>query len=236
MTTTETPTPPPVVNVPIEHRRKSRAVPVTVGAALATFGSFLALAGGGVLAVAGDDGTIGSGDRHDVSTNTSALVTGTAKLDAVDDLESALGEAKLGVTVTTKDDAPPKFVGIGRAADVDRYLAGVDIERVTDVHTDDYDLETKREGGTRSATAPGEQSFWVAQDTGRRADIDWKVRDGSYKVVVMNADGSRGVKADGHVEAGLAYLSTAALTALLLGLMSLGGGIALIARNSSVQA
>jgi hypothetical protein len=236
MTTTAQPTPPPVVTVPVEHRRKTRAIPVTVGAVLATAGTFLALAGGGVLAAAGDDGTIGSGDPHDVSTRTSALVTGAADLDSTSEIASALGQPKIGVTVTAKDGEPDKFVGIGRANDVDRYLAGVDVERVTDANVGSYKLDKKREGGNASATAPTAQSFWVAQSAGHKADVNWKVRDGSYKVVVMNADGSRGVKADGHFEAGLPYLSTAALTAMLLGLIAIGGGTVLIARNASVPA
>ena len=70
-----------------------------------------------------------------------------------------------------------------------------------------------------------------AQDSGTRADVTWNVRDGGYKVVVMNADGSREVKADSHFEAGADHLSTVALSAMLLGLMVLGGGGVLTRRR-----
>lgn len=229
-TTQETPTPPPPVQVPVEHRKKSRALPITVGAALATFGSVLAIAGGGVLAVAGNDGTVGSGN-HDVSTPTAAIVSDTADLDGVSDLSSAFGAPKFGISATAKDGGPAKFVGIGPAADVDRYLANVEVDRVPDLQVAPFKLEKHRRAGDRTPAAPTAQTFWVAQDSGTHADLDWKVRDGNYKVVVMNADGSRGVDSVGHFEAGAPYLSTVALSAMLAGLMVLGAGGVVLARS-----
>jgi hypothetical protein len=228
-TTQETPAPPPV-QVPIEHRRKSRALPITVGTALATVGSVIALAGGGVLALAGDDGTVGSG-QHDISTPTAALVTDTADFDGVSDIASAVGDPKIGVTAESVDGGAPKFVGIGKAVDVDRYLANVEVDRVDDISVDPFKLDKERTAGTRTPAAPTAQSFWVAQDSGAHADVNWKVRDGAYKVVVMNADGSRDMKADSHFEAGAPYLSTLALSAMLAGLMLLGAGGVVLART-----
>ena len=228
-TTQETPTPPPV-QVPIEHRRKSRALPITVGTALATVGSVIALAGGGVLALAGDDGMVGSG-HHDISTPTAALVTDTADFDGVADVASAVGDPTIGVTAASVDGGAPKFVGIGKATDVDRYLANVEVDRVDDISVEPFKLDKERSAGTRTPAAPTAQSFWVAQDAGTRADVNWKVRDGDYKVVVMNADGSRDVKADSHFEAGAPYLSTVALSTLLAGLMTLAAGGIVLARS-----
>jgi hypothetical protein len=222
--------PPPPVQVPIEHRRKSRTLPVTVGATLAAVGSVIALAGGGTLAAAGDDGTIGSG-QHQVSTPTAALVTNTADFDGVNDVASVLGDPEIGVSASAVDGGPAKFVGVGTVEDVDRYLAGVEVDRVDDIEAEPFKLDKKRQSGTRSPAAPTTQSFWVAQDSGADAEVDWKVRDGDYKVVVMNADGSRDVVADSHFEAGAPYLSTAALSVLLAGLMLIGAGGVLLARN-----
>jgi hypothetical protein len=229
MTATTQETPPPV-QVPIEHRKKSRALPITVGTALATVGSVIALAGGGVLALAGDDGMVGSG-QHDISTPTAALVTDTADFDGVSDIASAVGDPKIGVTAESVDGGAPKFVGIGKAADVDRYLANVEVDRVDDISVEPFKLDKERQAGTRTPAAPTAQSFWVAQDSGARADVNWKVRDGDYKIVVMNADGSRDVKADSHFEAGAPYLSTLALSAMLAGLMTLGAGGVFLART-----
>lgn len=213
------------------RRRKRRALPVTLGAGLATVGSVLALAGGGVLAVAGDDGTIGSGGQHEISTNTSALVSSTAKIEDTRDVASALGQPEIGVRATAKDGGQDVFVGIARTADVDRYLAGAAVDRVTDMRVAPYHLGKHREGsGKATPEAPASQDFWVAQSSGRSADVNWKVHDGDYRVVVMNADGSRGVAADSHFEVGAPYLSTAALAAMLAGLLALGAGLVLVAR------
>ena len=222
------------VTVPIQHRRKSRALPVTAGAVLATIGSVVALAGGGVLAVAGDDGTVGSGGDHHVSTATSALVTGTATIEDTRDVASALGQPKVGVKATSSDDGRDVFVGIGRTADVDRYLGDASIDRVTDVRVAPFKLEKHSEGAaTKTPKPPASQNFWVAKSSGHSAKVDWKVKDGDYRVVVMNADGSLGVAADSHFEVGIPYLSTLGLTGMLVGVVMLGGGVVLIARGAS---
>jgi hypothetical protein len=220
-----------VVQVPPEPPRRSRTLRVTAGALIATVGGFFALGGAGLLAVAGDDGTVGSGGPHHISTPTAALVSDTAEFDKTGDLATALGQPKLGITVTADDGGAPKFVGIGRAGDVDRYLAGVEVDRVKDADAAPFKLDKERRSGDRTAPAPTTQKFWVAQSAGQRADVDWKVKDGEYKFVVMNADGSRGVSADGHFEAGMPYLSTVALVSLIGGFMALAGGIALIVRR-----
>jgi hypothetical protein len=238
MTTTLQPSPPPVVAPELQPSpRRSRRLPVTVGAALAVAGSLVVIAGSGVLALAGTDGTIGSG-KHDISTPTAALVSDTAEFEDTSDVASAIGNPEVGVTAYAEDGGPAKFVGIGPSADVDRYLANVQVDSVDDFDVDPFELDKQREhpNGTADATAPGDQTFWVAQSTGQKAEVDWKVRDGDYKVVVMNADGSQGVAADGRLEVGLPYLSTYALGILLAGLIAIGAGITLMARNLNGRA
>jgi hypothetical protein len=219
--------------VPIQHRRKSRAVPVTVGAVLATIGSVVALAGGGVLAAAGDDGTIGSGGQHEVSTTTSALVSSTATIEDTRDVASALGQPRIGIQATSRDGRDV-FVGVARTADVDRYVGGAQIDRVTNIDGPPFKVEKHSEGkASDTLKPPASQDFWVAQSSGKRADLDWKVKDGDYRVVVMHADGSRGVTVGSHFEVGIPYLSTLGLTGMLIGIVMLGGGIVLIARGAS---
>ena len=49
---------------------------------------------------------------------------------------------------------------------------------------------------------PGTQGFWVeaSQGTGTQV-LEWELERGNWKLVLMNADGSRGIRAD--IEAGV---------------------------------
>jgi hypothetical protein len=234
--TYEQPTAPQHPVAPPPRRRRSRALPYGIGAALATVGTVLALTGGGVLAVAGDDGTIGSGGAHEVSTQTSALVSKTATLEDTRDVATLLGQPRIGVDATGRD-GQDVFVGVGRSQDVDRYLRGVTVDRVTDFDVAPFEVEKHREGtGAHRAAPPASQDFWVAQSSGHRAELDWKVRDGDYRLVVMNADGSPRVVTDSQFEVGVPYLSTLGLSVLLAGLLMLGTGGVVLVRTAQEDA
>jgi Domain of unknown function (DUF4389) len=109
------------------------------------------------------------------------------------------------------------FVGIAPAAAADGYLAGV-------AHAEAGDLEARSSdfrdhSGGAPLAPPGAESFWAASASGSGTQtLGWKPRPGSWRVVVMNADGSRDVAAD--LSAG-----TSAPHLLTIGLIALGAGI-----------
>ena len=85
------------------------------------------------------------------------------------------------------------FVGIGRESDVTEYLDGVAHAVVTEIDEAEY---SERPGGPPEGR-PEDQTFWAASATGAgEQTLEWEPEDGSWNVVVMNADGSRGVAAD----------------------------------------
>jgi hypothetical protein len=229
---TETLNYPPPNTAPVSSSA-GRTGAVIGGGILATVGSVLALAGGGILAVGGSDGTLTTG-HHEVSTPTTALVSEVATINDTNELTDVLGEARVRINADA-DGNQPVFVGVGRKADVDRYLAGAEIDRVTDIDTDPFTLDKQRMSGDAHPKPPATQSFWVAKSSGTTANLDWKVRDGNYRVVVMNADGSRGVATQSQFEVEIPHLATIATVMLILGLVTIGGGIALIAPSLRSQ-
>ena len=76
-------------------------------------------------------------------------------------------------------------------------------------------------GGAPSGP-PADQDFWTVEATGTGTQqLDWDPDDGSWTLVVMNADGSAGVAVDARIGA-----TIPALTGLAWGL--LGGGLFLL--------
>jgi hypothetical protein len=197
------------------------------GGILATVGTVLSLGGGGILAIGGDDGTFSSGHR-DVSTTTSALVSEVAKINGTADVTDALGHPRIRISADSVRSDRNVFVGIGPKTQVDRYLAGASIDKVNDFAVDPWSLDKTRREGTTLPKPPATQSFWVAKSAGSTASIEWKVRDGNYRVVVMNADGSRGVGTQSSFEVQVPHLATLAILMLIVGLVSVGGGIAMM--------
>ena len=211
----------------------ARIVPVTIGGLLALFGVLVALGSGIVLAIAGSDSTIDSGD-HTITTATSALVSPTARIEDIGHAPGGLAHPSVKVSASSQPGGPPVFVGIGPKAAVDRYLAGSSVDYVKDLEVDPFQLKRDLHTGSATPKPPAGQSFWVASSSAREnASIDWKIRDGNYRLVVMNADGSKRVATDARFELEVPNLSTIALVSLLVGLGVAGGGIFLLVRNIS---
>ena len=207
-----------------EVRRPRRRARISIGATIAAIGAAFALSGGSLLSHADSDGHIQSGE-HKLSTSTHALVSTAAEFEDTGEFASVVGPGRVGLDTNAERDV---FVGIGRARDVDRYLAGVQVDTVTEIDTQPFALDKQRSRGGERPERPGSQSFWVARSQGRDARVDWKVRDGDYKLVVMNADGSRGVTADGSFETTLPILGALAIAALAAGSVALIGGLVLL--------
>lgn len=153
----------------------------TISILIAAAGAVIAACGVAILLIFGTDGVIES-DPHMVASTTPALVTESGEVRGIASGTSILGDPSVRIDLT--DD---RFVGVGRSADVERYLEGVPYEEVTDISGDPFELERHKVDGTHAAQPPGEQSFWLA----RGADaLRWKVTDGDYRIVIMSEDGA----------------------------------------------
>ena len=130
------------------------------------------------------------------------------------------------IRVIGADPARPLFVGIARTEDATRYLAGIRHDTVTDLAGA---AGYRAHPGGAPELAPTQQGFWTVQSSGTGTrTLVWPVEEGSWTVVVMNADGSRGVDVRADIGAKVPALEWISLGLLAGGLVLLGGAAALL--------
>ena len=193
-----------------------RLTAVIAGGLVLVLSAMAALAGVGLSWASSkqDDGFYTT-DHERIATSTYAVATDDLDVDGV---RGAFGRIRVDV-----DADRPVFTGVARTSDVDAYLRGTAHATLTDVDFDPFEPSYRTTRGSAPAR-PADQDFWAATGNAGKP-LDWKVRDGSWSVVVMNADGSAGV--DVRVSAGASFpwledLELAAWIAAGL-LLALGG-------------
>jgi hypothetical protein len=166
-------------------------------------------------------------DIHEFSTSGSALATERTDLGSAGTrwLYSPALLDKVRIRVPPASPGQALFLGIGRSADVDRYLAGVNHTVVSDLWTDKVDVVK----GETPASAPETQNFWVASATGLGTQtVVWDPTNGSWTVVVMNPDGRPAIDVAEDLGARLPALPGIALGLLAVGVVFAIGGTLLI--------
>jgi hypothetical protein len=213
-------------HTPARRRRGVRIASIVAG----SITGFLAIGfiAAGALLLWGDSKT---DDEGYLSTSKERYAASTYALasDNLDiDLDGAgwimdrddLGKVRLDVESSA---GTPVFVGIARTSDVSDYLRGTSYTSVTDVDYSPFhaSYSDRDHGGGRPAR-PADQDFWAASAHGSGTQtVSWDLEDGDWSIVVMNADGSRGVDTDISAAAKVPFLGT-------LGWVSLGGALVLL--------
>ena len=131
----------------------------------------------------------------------------------------------LGTISIRSQSSRPVFVGIAPAAAAAGYLADVAHAEAGGLSARSSDF--REQSGGAPGTSPAAQHFWAASATGAgQRTLTWKIRSGSWRVVVMNADGTRNVASDLSVGARFPHLLGIGIAALGAGLLLvlLGGG------------
>ncbi len=163
-------------------------------------------------------------DNHPVQTVTHAFAS--RDLDVNGDFDWFLDRGpELRVNA---ESSKPLFIGIARSDDVERYLAGVEYDEVTDLDIDPFALTTERHTGTDDLAAPSSQTFWEASAQGIGPQtLAWDGGYGQWSVVVMNADASPGVDAQLNFGAHVPYLNWVGIGGAIGGafLLILAGGL-----------
>jgi hypothetical protein len=201
-TTTTTPTVNTTATAPGPRRRSaSRAVLLIIGAFLVFIGANALI--GAALVQSFDSRHDGDGFFNAkpgrFSTATHAITSASLDLSATGPdaiySQDLLGRLRVSVDSTT---ATPIFIGIARTDDVTAYLGSVAHEEVDETELGLFGVVYTSKSGGAPASAPTAQPFWVASAAGQdRQTVTWSVEPGDWTIVVMNADGSAGVSADG---------------------------------------
>lgn len=210
-----------------------RVILIVLGSLISLIGLGLALAGGGILVareVLTDSEGFFTTSNQRFATSGRALAS--ESLSVLEGVPVDLAEGNLAtirIRASRLDPERAVFVGIARASDVDRYLAGVAHDRVRKVEYDPFRIDYSRRPGTAVPAPPSTQTFWVAQAQGVGTQtVRWNVSGGTWSVVAMNADGSRGVTVDADVGAKVSHLVAIAVSLLVAGLLLLGAAVAMI--------
>jgi hypothetical protein len=215
-------------------------VTAVIVASLAVLAGLAALAAGGTALVFDQTQRDASGylmtSSTAYSTDTYALVSDSYRTGAAGDAIAA--RSMLGTVRIHTKSAQPVFVGIGRATAVDSYLATV--RREVGTRFDAQRSHFRLHAGGAPAVPPTAKHFWAAEARGPGArTLSWTPQNGSWRIVVMNANGSAGVHADLAIGARFPHLLWIGIGALGAGglLLLLGGGglYAAVRRTGSSQ-
>jgi hypothetical protein len=209
-----------------------RVILIVLGSILVLFGLAL-LAGGGFLLWADrtqrEDGYVTTPSER-FATPTYALTRTRLDVDT-DGPGWLLNESWFG-KIRIRGESPGAkmlFIGIGPEAAVAKYLGSVAHASVEDIDFDPFRVKYRPIAGGAPQGPPTEQGFWAASASGAGAQtVTWTVRDGDWSVVLMNADGSRGVVGDIDLGAKLSFLLWVAIGLLLGGVLVVAGSTALI--------
>jgi hypothetical protein len=167
-------------------------------AAIAVAVTAIALALAGTVALAAN--VLRDGDGYFNSPTETFTSGGYAialkSVDISDAPQWALSAGLSSVRVKAHDNHP-LFVGVARAADLERYLRGTQHDDVSQLSYRPFQVSYDHVDGHAPARRPADASFWAASATGAgTVALAWKPRPGNWRAVLMNADGSRGVTAE----------------------------------------
>src|SRR5207244_5052632 len=177
--------------------RPSKIILLVIGVLVGRMGLGTAGGGAALMLLAGTQrdaaGYLTTSPRQ-YSTTTYAL---TAHVPVVAPARASWTHAATVRITATDAGQGALFLGVAPRVDIDRWLAAVSHDEVTDVNARGVGTTQLPHAGTQPATAPGAQQCWVATATGPgAAPLTWPVEAGRWDVVVMNADARAGVTAN----------------------------------------
>jgi hypothetical protein len=210
------------------------------------FGGFILIialglvAGGGVLIwsqtnITDRDGYMISSPAP-LTVSSYAIVQNNVNIQIDNGFGAPMNQNIVSIKITaTSNSGKPIFVGVVSQQSAITYFNGVNIDRVISYHW----VPGRMMGsgiptyqtipGGSPPTPPTSQVIWVAQASGSGTQtVTWTPTTGDYWVVVMNADGSKGVDANVQVGARVTILSWIGWGLLVGGILVAMVGVVII--------
>ena len=129
----------------------------------------------------------------------------------------------------------PVFLAIGPRTDVDAYLSDVPHAEIEEIDFDEYRSDRvwatdyRDVVGSGEPSAPTDQTFWEASALGEGTQsLQWTIEPGDWTLVVMNADGSRGIDVDGTIGVEAPWLLGVGIGVLAAGVVLIALGLVLV--------
>jgi len=91
------------------------------------------------------------------------------------------------------------FLGIAPSSEVDQFLDDVAHDQIIEwaANRNVLAVEYTPQDGTVSSAPPDRETFWAASVSGSgQQTLDWTIQRGDWTAVIMNTDGSNGVRAE----------------------------------------
>ncbi len=237
------PAPPPPAR-PGPATTAARVVALCAGVVLMVIGLAAGIGGGALLAVDASrdtDGYSTSGTLA-LATPTAAVTSSDVTIEGTDTWRVRWGDfGKVRISASGRGGTA-LFLGVGPAADVDRWLSGAGRDELTRAWGQRDAPAYRRVGGeVRALSAPGDETFWVSEASGTGTiQLEWDAlaANGDYVFVLANADGSPsvtagvrlGIDVPALVPLGSGLLVTAGLL-ILVGFVLVYGGASGLGRH-----
>jgi hypothetical protein len=228
-------TPPPPAPATRTNWSAGRILLVVLGSIVALLGAGLLAAGGALLwadQTQRDDEGFLTTPTERFERDSYAIVSDNIDLFEAETgsdwilSDDVLGDVRLRSENVEGGDT---FVGIAPTAELNSYLGTVEHDEVTDLDFDPFSVSYRRISGGEPTGPPTEQTFWAASAAGPgEQTATWEPESGDWTIVVMNADGSRGVAVELSAGADANFLLWLAIGLMIAGVLVLGGGVAMI--------
>ncbi|HEV7760363.1 MAG TPA: hypothetical protein VGO78_15280 [Acidimicrobiales bacterium] len=217
--------------------RIGRVIALLAGTVLTLIGLMVSVLSVPALIVVGFDDTLDTGTQR-LASPTAAIASAEASLgdETLPDRKRSAEETWDLRLRAAAAEGQELFVGIGPAEEVDAYLDQVAWDKVSVFAYERFSTDATRvdferlgaAGGPSELPAPADQDFWTVSDSGTDVSLDWDYREGHHTVVLMNADGSTGVAADGAVRLEIPHLGLILAAVAGTGLVLLLVGLAVL--------